>query len=447
MDTASLDIKPALNVTQQCIKHLEQQFQTTCQHPAESFAGATTTDLCCYEQIVALSPNMIALLDQNHHFLMVNDSYLKAFNKQRQQIIGTHIKQLVGEEEYTQFTRPNLDRAFSGDPVQVDSWFTFEGTGRRFITMSYLPVHREHHGIRYVVVNARDISALKQAETDRQRIFDLSLDMLCVFDFEGKFIETNPAWLRIMGWSKEELQQKTWLDLVCEEDRARSIQVARRLFEGESISGFEARCRCRDDSYRWLAWSAYPDPDQNRIFSTVRDISSDKRMREELLKLATTDPLTGAGNRRHFIDLASSELLRVRRYGLQMALLMIDVDHFKEVNDTYGHGVGDEVLKRLVDCCYEQLRKTDIFGRFGGEEFAAVLVNTDNNAALKVCERLLQAIAQLKVMTPDATISVTASLGLTMYAADDSSIESLLKRADDALYQAKNSGRNQLVVY
>jgi len=168
-------------------------------------------------------------------------------------------------------------------------------------------------------------------------------------------------------------------------------------------------------------------------------------MEEELRQLATTDPLTGASNRRHFIELAIKELKRSCRYGTQMAVIMLDIDHFKKINDNYGHSIGDEALKRLVDCCHQELRTTDIFGRFGGEEFAAILVKTDPEATFNACNRIVKAIAKLKIRTPKKSVSITVSLGFTMRAADDISIDSLLKRADDALYKAKNSGRNQVV--
>ncbi|MBD1400278.1 diguanylate cyclase [Pelovirga terrestris] len=399
-----------------------------------------------YEQIVASSPNLIALVDCNHQLQLVNDAFLQAFNKKRQFIIGSHINQLEATDSYSELTLPALEQAFLGRHIQLERWIDTPGIGRRFFSISYRPLRSQDLQPKFVVMTARDMTDLKRAETDRQRVFELSLDMLSISTMEGQFIETNPAWKRILGWSKEELRNKAWLELVVTEDLDSSTDVAARLNRGEIVVGFENRCRCKDGSVKWLAWSSYPDPEKKRIFSTVRDTTARKRMEEELLQLATTDPLTGASNRRYFIDCATSELARVRRYGSHMAVLMLDIDYFKEVNDTYGHSVGDEALKRLVDCCHQELRETDIFGRYGGEEFAAVLVNTDKAGALNICKRLLLKIAQLKIRAGSATVKITVSLGMTMHQADDSGIDALLKRADDALYQAKNQGRNQLVL-
>ncbi len=160
----------------------------------------------------------------------------------------------------------------------------------------------------------------------------------------------NPAWERTLGWSVDDLKNTPpWLNLIVKDDQDSATTVNERLLQGESVSGFESRCLCKDGSFRWLSWSSFPDMEQQLIYTAVRDITSQRRMEDELRQLATTDPLTGASNRRHFIELASSELKRCKRYGSPpMAVVMLDIDHFKRVNDNYGHSVGDETLKRLV---------------------------------------------------------------------------------------------------
>ena len=398
-----------------------------------------------HEQIIASTPNQVALLDTDYNYQMVNDAYLKAFNKKRDELLDTNICSTVGEKHFKRYSEPHLIKAFAGEIINFDTWMNLPGQGRRFMSVTYHPVYNQDFKQQYIAINVQDITSLKLAEDNRQRIFDVSLDMLSVLGFDGHFKELNPAWSRILGWSMEELLEKPWLELVIPEDRDCSIAMAERLFQGESIIGFENRCSCKNGSVKWLAWNSYPDLKQQQVFSAVRDSTERKRMEEELLQLATTDPLTGASNRRHFIDQAVIELKRSRRYGSQMAILMLDIDHFKKINDIYGHSVGDDVLKRLVDCCHQELRTTDLFGRFGGEEFAAILVETDKAATLKTCSRLIEQIAKLKIRTAQKQVSVTVSLGVTMHSADDICIDSLLKRADDALYKAKNSGRNQIV--
>jgi len=169
-------------------------------------------------------------------------------------------------------------------------------------------------------------------------------------------------------------------------------------------------------------------------------------MEEELRMLATTDPLTGVNNRRKFLETSERELARCARYNHPLCLLMLDADHFKLVNDTHGHDVGDKVLKLLSDICVRELRDVDVFGRFGGEEFVAALPETSMETALEVAERLRDCLASTEVTISDgAPLKFTVSIGAAERTKDDKSVHDLLNRADGALYQAKESGRNKVV--
>lgn len=170
------------------------------------------------------------------------------------------------------------------------------------------------------------------------------------------------------------------------------------------------------------------------------------RLFSETQRLATIDHLTGLFNRYHFFSLAPRELERARRYCHAMALLVIDVDHFKTINDTYGHGAGDTVLRSIAERMRRELRDADILARFGGEEFIALLPETHLAGALHVAERLRAGVEAAPVMFQDTAIHVTISIGCT--AADrigaDDRLETLIQRADRALYTAKSRGRNQV---
>lgn len=165
----------------------------------------------------------------------------------------------------------------------------------------------------------------------------------------------------------------------------------------------------------------------------------------ELEKLADTDFLTGLNNRRYFMQKVAQELTRVRRYPSRFSLLMLDIDFFKRVNDTYGHHIGDIVLQNVANYCQKTLRGVDILGRIGGEEFAVFLPESDAEKAWEVAERLRQGIADTQLTrVGDNAIHVTVSIGLV--SADDAiySLDELLDRADQALYAAKNGGRNKV---
>lgn len=166
---------------------------------------------------------------------------------------------------------------------------------------------------------------------------------------------------------------------------------------------------------------------------------------EELEKLATTDPLTGVWNRRHLFALAEREITRVHRYNRPLSLLIIDIDHFKIINDTYGHAGGDEVLAILAKTVLNCLRKADFFGRFGGEEFVAFLPETTLKTAVAAAERIRENLANIVISVDEQQIRITVSIGVASYQKEDLTIDALLQRADKALYQAKNQGRNQVV--
>jgi diguanylate cyclase (GGDEF)-like protein len=165
---------------------------------------------------------------------------------------------------------------------------------------------------------------------------------------------------------------------------------------------------------------------------------------EALRRLEATDSLTGAMSRRAFLEQAQREISRARRYGRPVALLMLDFDHFKEVNDTHGHAVGDEVLRGSIGVCKEELREQDLLGRMGGEEFCAVLPEADQDAALQVAERLRGAVAALQFIGKTGAFPVRISMGLTMVSKHDANLAMTLERADRALYLAKERGRDRV---
>ena len=168
----------------------------------------------------------------------------------------------------------------------------------------------------------------------------------------------------------------------------------------------------------------------------------------ELQRLATTDPLTGVFNRRQFFESGRQEFLRARRYDKTLSLLMLDIDYFKVVNDSWGHPTGDRVLVALAEIISAIVRDQDTVGRLGGEEFAAILPETELSGALTSAERLRVAVEQTAIACASddgEVLRVTVSIGVAALAADDASFEAVLARADKRLYQAKESGRNRVV--
>lgn len=178
------------------------------------------------------------------------------------------------------------------------------------------------------------------------------------------------------------------------------------------------------------------------LLARVRAALREKERQDLLERWATTDPLTGLLNRRHFFELADRELHRAERTQSPISFIMLDIDNFKQVNDLHGHLVGDNTLVTLATLLVSQLRRVDFCCRFGGEEFVLCLPDTPKNGALEVAERIREALEPIKIPTNDGTLQITISLGVTE-SKNDQKVEDTLRRADRALYRAKENGRNQ----
>ncbi|WP_143096351.1 diguanylate cyclase [Ectothiorhodospira mobilis] len=247
---------------------------------------------------------------------------------------------------------------------------------------------------------------------------------------------------------------KDWVARVHPEDQAPLEAALDAHLQGQSPHYvFEHRVRTGEGAWKWiLARGLVVRRDAHgrplRMVGTVADISERKRLEEELRALATTDYLTGLANRRHFLARVSEELARLSRHSdNEAAVLMLDLDHFKSVNDRYGHSAGDAVLRHFAGLLREGLRRIDLPGRVGGEEFAVLLPDAGIQDAQKMAERLRARLAQHPVAVEGACIPVTVSIGITRLRPEDPSPDEALQRADTALYRAKSSGRDCVRVF
>lgn len=170
------------------------------------------------------------------------------------------------------------------------------------------------------------------------------------------------------------------------------------------------------------------------------------RSRKEMEAISRVDALTGVINRRHFYAVCRTEFSRAVRHHLPASVLMIDIDHFKRINDTHGHDAGDAVLVAFANRCTSQLRKEDVFARTGGEEFAVLLPMTDLEDAAVVAEKLRRSIEQFDVALPTHSVRATISVGVAQLGSGDT-VETIIKRADQRLYAAKSAGRNVIVAH
>jgi diguanylate cyclase (GGDEF)-like protein len=231
-------------------------------------------------------------------------------------------------------------------------------------------------------------------------------------------------------------------------NRVQQVLTLRAVDAHGHVDNFEITVAMPDGSTRemLLAGSRVELDGKDCVITGGIDISARKAMEARLEELATRDPLTGVLNRTAFFERAHMEMDRARRMGLPVSVIMIDLDYFKVINDSYGHAAGDLTLKAFADLCAKHLRAHDFVGRLGGEEFACVLSNADRTEAASIAERLRHATEDLTLEDGPRNLRVTVSIGVSEVDLGDEGVSPALARADLALYGAKMRGRNKVVI-
>jgi diguanylate cyclase (GGDEF)-like protein/PAS domain S-box-containing protein len=303
-----------------------------------------------------------------------------------------------------------------------------------------------------------DISERKQIEEvisesslRLKRILDNLFAYVALLDTNGVVQEVNKAPLDRAGYRREDVVGRFFYDAPWwsydNQVREQLIAAINAAKQGKA-SRYDVVVKMGNDLVPIDLLIAPVRDDTGEIIGllpTAVDITERKHLEAELQRQAHLDYLTGLANRRSFMDRSEIELSRTRRYNNLLSILMLDIDHFKQINDTYGHQSGDLVLKSVARTFQEVLRNVDIIGRLGGEEFAVVLPKTGITKATEVAERLREKISAGEVALPDGiNIRFTVSIGITALIDMNSDINMLLNEADKALYKAKQAGRNRV---
>ncbi|QSA96582.1 diguanylate cyclase [Methylococcus sp. EFPC2] len=301
-----------------------------------------------------------------------------------------------------------------------------------------------------------DITERKRVE-ERLRLLAVALesagDGIVITDPDARIEWVNKAFTRLTGYSMSEAIGRHPAELVKSGQQTQTFYQAMwksiqggREWRGEVIN------RKKNGELYTEQLTITPVLDAGgavtHFVGIKEDITGRKRLEAELVAQATTDGLTGLANRRHFLTRLEAELARLRRQPEQVAsLLMLDLDHFKQVNDTHGHEGGDAVLKHFAAVLSRDLRESDIAGRLGGEEFVVLLTGTGPEDAMTRAERLRGLVQASPVRFADGHIPFTVSIGVTGIAQSDAGVSAILRRADQALYRAKLSGRNRVELF
>ncbi len=271
------------------------------------------------------------------------------------------------------------------------------------------------------------------SKTFYEEVINSLLEGLVVFDSKGNILEANRSFCRMTNLECKEVVGKNLKEVFPEF----FYHVREALKQGRNSQRFTCT-RTGAEKHYLLFISKYEDT----FIVTLNDVTQMVEYERKLIEMSLTDHLTGLKNRRALEDILSMEMEIARRYNRPLSFALIDVDFFKKINDNYGHDVGDEVLKKLARILKSELRSPDVVGRWGGEEFALIIPETNIEGAKVLCERLRKRVEET---TFDKVGKVTVSIGVTQFKKEDT-MQSFIKRADDALYEAKERGRNRVEV-
>ena len=399
-------------------------------------------------------------------YIIENENFTYV-NKRFAEILGYSVNECLNNLQFQQTVHPEdigivrdqIGKRVSGEVDSVN--YTF-----RAIRKSGEIIHLEIFGSKIklaekiaVAGSTLDVTArieaenaLRRSESKFRSLFESSRDAVMILD-KGRVVDCNAATLEMFGCDNADIFLGKYLSDFSPSFQPSGLdsktgaqkQISKALSRGSLF--FEwIHTRLNGEEFpAEVMLSEVEIEGKQMVQALVRDITQRKIMEDELKRLASTDPLTGANNRRSFLEKGANELLRSLRYKHPLSLLMIDVDHFKTINDTYGHNAGDVVLKALVSKSAKILRGTDILGRLGGEEFAVILPETDDQKAIEVAERLRKGLSELIVKSEEGPIQFTVSIGLAMVKDATDNLVSIMSRSDAAMYKAKENGRNRVV--
>ncbi len=406
----------------------------------------TTVSKHYVDEILHCMGDMLFVIDPGGRIALANPAAAQALGYAQQEMVGLPVGDIVTDAS------PLVPEEKEGTGSVESRFMTKDGqTIPVLVSVSRLEADGRHHQIIYA---ARDITRQKAAERELRlaaKVMDTVSNAIMVADAEANICLVNPAFCRITGYRPEEVLGKN--PRILQSGRQNREFYAgmwqtiqdRGLWEGEIWN------RRKDGEIypEWLTITAMHDRDGKvtHYVSTFQDITERKRVMRELEHLASHDQLTGLPNRKLFIDRLQHAMRLSRRVEKHAALLFIDIDGFKPINDAHGHDIGDALLQAIAARLRTSVRDSDTVARLGGDEFTVIMENVgDIGHVLPVADKILDAL-NAPFTIGDVDCRIGASIGISVYPDDSEELDDLIKKADTAMYLAKHGGRNQICVY
>jgi diguanylate cyclase (GGDEF)-like protein/PAS domain S-box-containing protein len=394
------------------------------------------------------SYNGIAVLDLNSNFLVVNDSYLRITGSTEEELLSKSCMDFTHPDDIAK-TKEALERVLKIGYVEnfEKRWIVNNKISYINTSITLMPDKKR------LLLNIADVTALHESQQKIDHYVDL-MDQNIISsstDLDGTIINVSQAFCDVSGFTKDELIGKKH-NIVKHPDMEKELYdvLWSTITQGDVWHG-EIKNRKKDGTYYWAMLSIFPDFDENNQkigYTAIRHDTTDKKRVEEI---SIKDDLTKLYNRRYFNEIVPQEINRAKRNNYHLAFIMLDVDHFKLYNDTYGHQKGDNVLEKIGEVLNTSTKRAgDYAFRLGGEEFGILFSVNSSQEVLVFANTIKEAIKALKIehIHNSAMNLVTASLGLVyINYLENIDINSLYKNADDALYNAKENGRNCVVLF
>lgn len=400
-------------------------------------------------------PARVSYIDRDYRYRFLNRHNEEWLGENRKDLAGRPVVAVVGEERFRQL-KPVLDRVLRGETVSNEQMLAQPDGSLKWESVHYAPQRDTEGNVIGIYAVHTDIHDQKRNEEALRRAnwmlsSHISNTPLAVLEWDRDFrlVRWSPQAENIFGWTSEEVLGMPLTDnvLMHDVDREAVTGLVHRLTSGEEprATGLTRNYR-KDGETIWCEWyhSALLD-DRGEIVSIlsfVQDVSSRIQAEERLQYLATRDALTGLPNRLLLHERLTQAIAQAKRSGRRVGVLFIDLDRFKNVNDTLGHRIGDELLKHVSRALGGALRESDLLARLGGDEFMVIVENVDESSALgRIAQKLCEAVS-LPISIEEHDIYVTCSVGIAVYPDDSVDPDALLKHADVAMYRSKELGRN-----
>jgi len=417
----------------------------------------TTVSKKFVENIIASMMNSLIVVYPDGTISQVNQATLNLLGYKDYELLGKPFSMILGNWELLKRNTVSIGDLLKDGDLQSEEQSYITKDGRKLpVLFANSVMLKDDGGIQGIVCVAQDITDIKEAEMELKlneekfrSITTAANDAIILMDDMGIMTYCNHAVSTIFGYKCSDLVGKDLhLTLAPEryhEDFKRGFAGFKKNGHGEAIGKTMEFTGKNNNGIEFpveISLASFRSADKLYALGIIRDITVRKQMEEELKLLATTDRLTGAFNRLKFDDIIAIETARAKRYKQPLSLLMFDIDKFKNVNDTFGHDTGDEVLKVVASLIKTNIRKMDYFFRWGGEEFILVVPETNVEGAKTFAENIRKIIQDY---TFNVVKKVTISIGVSQFKNDDTA-DVLIKRADEALYVAKENGRNRVEV-